>query len=84
MRLNFGFMICVTQVEHPVTELITGVNIPAAQLQIAMGVPLARIPEVRRLYGEALNGETAIDFDNRDAHPLPGHGTSSAASRVFN
>ena len=26
------------QVEHPVTELISGVNLPAAQLQIAMGI----------------------------------------------
>lgn len=38
------------QVEHPVTEGITGVNIPAAQLQIAMGVPLTRIPAIRALH----------------------------------
>jgi acetyl-CoA carboxylase/biotin carboxylase 1 len=63
-------------VEHPVTELITGVNIPAAQLQVAMGVPLWRIPEIRRLYSESLNGTNAIDFDVQEAHPLPGHGMS--------
>ena len=61
------------QVEHPVTELISGVNIPAAQLQIAMGVPLARIPSIRRLYSEAPNGTSPIDFDARLATPLPGH-----------
>lgn len=60
--------------EHPVTELITGVNIPAAQLQVAMGVPLWRIPEIRRLYAEPLNGTHAIDFDVQEARPLPGHG----------
>jgi acetyl-CoA carboxylase/biotin carboxylase 1 len=33
------------QVEHPVTEGITGVNMPATQLQVAMGIPLNRIPQ---------------------------------------
>ena len=28
------------QVEHPVTEMITRVNLPVAQLQVAMGIPL--------------------------------------------
>lgn len=32
------------QVEHPVTEMITNVNLPACQLQVAMGIPLFRIP----------------------------------------
>ena len=39
------------QVEHPVTEGITLVNLPATQLQVAMGIPLHRIPDVRRFYG---------------------------------
>ena len=39
------------QVEHPVSESISGVNIPASQLLIAMGIPLHRMPELRRLYG---------------------------------
>ena len=30
------------QVEHPTTEMVSGVNLPAAQLQIAMGLPLHR------------------------------------------
>lgn len=30
------------QVEHPTTEMVTDVNIPATQLQIAMGLPLHR------------------------------------------
>ena len=31
------------QVEHPTTEMVTGVNVPAAQLQVAMGLPLHRL-----------------------------------------
>ena len=37
------------QVEHPVTEAITGVNMPATQLHIAMGIPLYNIPDIRNL-----------------------------------
>ena len=35
------------QVEHPCTEGITGVNLPSLQLQVAMGIPLYNVPEVR-------------------------------------
>ena len=50
------------QVEHPVTELISGVNLPAAQLQIAMGSPCS-IPQIRRFYGRDPVGTDKIDFD---------------------
>eukprot|EP00919_Chromeraceae_sp_WS-2016_P025372 GHVR01059995.1.p1 GENE.GHVR01059995.1~~GHVR01059995.1.p1 ORF type:complete len:1002 (+),score=248.41 GHVR01059995.1:125-3007(+) len=36
------------QVEHVVTELLSEVNLPAAQLQVAMGVPLHNIVDVAR------------------------------------
>ncbi|GAB5367517.1 hypothetical protein AAMO2058_001237200 [Amorphochlora amoebiformis] len=51
------------QVEHPVTELISGVNLPAAQLQIAMGLPLASIPHIRRFYGQKVEDISPINFD---------------------
>ncbi|KAJ7449654.1 acetyl-CoA carboxylase [Mycena latifolia] len=51
------------QVEHPTTEMVSGVNLPAAQLQIAMGIPMHRIKDIRQLYGVALNASSEIDFD---------------------
>jgi acetyl-CoA carboxylase / biotin carboxylase 1 len=51
------------QVEHPTTEMVTGVNLPAAQLQIAMGIPLHRIRDIRLLYGVDPKTSTEIDFN---------------------
>lgn len=52
------------QVEHPVTEGVTDVNLPATQLQIAMGIPLYNIPQIRRLYGkeDVYAKDDKIDF----------------------
>lgn len=43
--------------------MVTGVNLPAAQLQIAMGIPLHRIRDIRQLYGVAPKGTSEMDFD---------------------
>lgn len=61
------------QVEHPVTEMITNVNLPAAQLQVAMGIPLHFIPDVRRLYMKDAFGKTTIDFEHERQAPPKGH-----------
>ncbi|KAI7872973.1 acetyl-CoA carboxylase [Spinellus fusiger] len=51
------------QVEHPTTEMVSGVNLPAAQLQIAMGIPLYRVKDIRVLYGVQPNSASEIDFE---------------------
>ncbi|XP_049883626.1 acetyl-CoA carboxylase isoform X2 [Pectinophora gossypiella] len=62
------------QVEHPCTEMVADVNLPAAQLQIAMGLPLYQIKDIRLLYGESPWGMTQIDFDEPKQRPSPwGH-----------
>ncbi|XP_077942833.1 acetyl-CoA carboxylase isoform X1 [Gasterosteus aculeatus] len=62
------------QVEHPCTEMIGDVNLPAAQLQIAMGIPLHRIKDIRLLYGETPWGDTLINFEAPECTPSPrGH-----------
>uniref|UniRef100_A0A8C2VCF5 acetyl-CoA carboxylase n=1 Tax=Chinchilla lanigera TaxID=34839 RepID=A0A8C2VCF5_CHILA len=58
------------QVEHPCTEMIADVNLPAAQLQIAMGVPLHRLKDIRLLYGESPWGVTPIFFETPSNPPL--------------
>jgi acetyl-CoA carboxylase/biotin carboxylase 1 len=72
------------QVEHPTTEMVSGVNLPAAQLQIAMGLPLHRIRDIRILYGVDHHASTKIDFEFsteesklKQRRPMPkGHTTA--------
>lgn len=58
------------QVEHPTTEMVTGVNLPAAQLQIAMGIPMHRIRDIRTLYGVDPHTSTEIDFEFKTENSL--------------
>ncbi|KAI9152441.1 acetyl-coenzyme-A carboxylase [Blastocladiella emersonii ATCC 22665] len=50
------------QVKHPITEMVSGINLPATQLQVAMGIPLHRIPHVRMLYRLPPRTTSEIDF----------------------
>lgn len=72
------------QVEHPVTEWITEVNLPAAQVAVGMGIPLWQIPEIRRFYGMDHSGgydawrktsiaATPFDFDKAESIWPKGH-----------
>ena len=62
------------QVEHPVTEGITDVNMPATQLQVAMGIPLYNIPQIRRFYGKPdIYGTDKIDFMTEMYKPIDCH-----------
>lgn len=62
------------QVEHPVTEWISAVNIPATMVMIAMGIPLWCNADIRRLFGCDMAGELdPINFDNARSVPPRGH-----------
>lgn len=62
------------QVEHPCTEFVTDINLPACQLQVAMGVPMHRIPDIRTFYGVDRWGDSAINFEAPANPPKPnGH-----------
>lgn len=54
--------------------MVSDVNLPAAQLQVAMGIPLYRIKSLRTLYRLDPWGSAPINFDNPPNQPMPwGH-----------
>eukprot|EP00095_Tigriopus_kingsejongensis_P004246 maker-scaffold711_size108467-snap-gene-0.33 protein:Tk04246 transcript:maker-scaffold711_size108467-snap-gene-0.33-mRNA-1 annotation:"hypothetical protein DAPPUDRAFT_222043" len=62
------------QVEHPCTEMVANVNLPAAQLMVAMGIPLHRMKSIRQLYGQDTSSIELIDFKEPKIPPKPsGH-----------
>ena len=54
------------QVEYTTTEMVTGVNLSAAQLQVAMSIPLHRNKDIRQLYGISHHGSSEIDLASRN------------------
>ncbi|MCW3010956.1 MAG: Acetyl/propionyl-CoA carboxylase, alpha subunit [Solirubrobacterales bacterium] len=60
------------QVEHPVTELVTGLDIVAEQIRIAAGEPLALAQEDVRMDGHAI--ECRIYAEDADAGFIPATG----------
>ncbi|KOO35144.1 acetyl-coa carboxylase, partial [Chrysochromulina tobinii] len=56
------------QVEHTVTEGITGVSLPAALIHITMGIKLCNIPEIRRFYGQDYGGIGKFDLSTFKRH----------------
>ncbi len=59
------------QVEHPVTEMCTGIDIVRAQLQIAAGEPLGRSGRAAR-NGHAIEIRLNAEDPTRDFMPAPG------------
>lgn len=62
------------QVEHPVTEMISGVDIVKAQLRIAAGEPLGFTQDDVRLSGHAIECRINAE-DPKTFRPSPGHVT---------
>jgi acetyl/propionyl-CoA carboxylase alpha subunit len=60
------------QVEHPVTEMVTGVDIVRAQLSIASGGPLPLAQEAVRLRGHAIECRIAAEDPDRGCRPATG------------
>ncbi len=71
---NFYFMEMNTriQVEHPVTEMITGIDLIAEQIRIAQGYPLSFTQEQVTIKGHAIECRVNAEDPEHNFRPHPG------------
>lgn len=72
--LNFYFMEMNAriQVEHPVTEMVTGVDLVQAQIKIAAGMPLEYTQNDIRLTGHVIECRINAEEPKNNFRPCPG------------
>jgi acetyl-CoA carboxylase biotin carboxylase subunit len=60
------------QVEHPVTELVTGLDLVAEQIRVAQGLPLSFTQADVKLKGHAIECRINAEDPNKNFLPKPG------------
>jgi len=71
---HFYFMEMNTriQVEHPVTEMVTGIDLIAEQLRIAGGEPISVLQEEIKIHGHAIECRINAEDPTQNFRPAPG------------